>query len=293
MMSKPRGGYDLGVWSEIEGGDWEACVISSYLEGLVYGGVTSFPLGVYTQAEREALELIPDEPQDYNTTDGRALARYGVQLRKLSTGSLADAVTRVGVGLVLAGYGDLFIPSGATIHSVFYLPTSPTAGLLYDPLAAGPNDAREVRDNEFGITEATDMQLKGTNPRPLAEGSLVTITAGGYLVADPTAMPYTNLATLNQGAPLNVDWQVTANEILGVREWYGAWVFTDPPQFGYASLGLCGPLESTIEPPEPEPEPPPPILAGATLAGVGALLAGLGVLLAGVAALILGAMPAA
>lgn len=159
------------VWTEREGGDWEACVISSYLIGLVYGGLAVFPLGIYSQAEREALEKVADEPQDYYTTDAVAQARYGIQLRKLSTGSIPDAVTRVGVGLVLAGYGALLIPTTAPIHSVFYLPVSATAGLVFDPLAvnqsagvsiaasqivawskgAGPNDAREVKENEFAM----------------------------------------------------------------------------------------------------------------------------------------------
>lgn len=165
------------VWSEQEAGDWEACVAASYLTGMVYGGHGAYPLGIYTQAEREALEAVPDEPQDYNTTDAKALSRYGVKLRTLSTGTLESAVARVGVGLVLAGYGAVNIPTSAPIHSVFYLPTTATAGLVYDPLAPnrsagvstpaakilgwakgpGPNDAREVRENELGdeMSEST------------------------------------------------------------------------------------------------------------------------------------------
>lgn len=165
--------FNLGVWSEREGGDWEACVISSYLEALVYGGVISFPLGVYTQAEREALEAVPDEPQDYATTDNASRARYGVKLRPLSVGTVYGAVTRPGVGVLLAGKGGLNIPTTAPFHSVFWVGVGPpggaTSGLVYDPLApnqsagvsttvakivawakgAGTNDAREVRKDEF------------------------------------------------------------------------------------------------------------------------------------------------
>lgn len=219
-MSKPL------VWSERESGDWEACVPASYLIGLVYGGVRNFPLGIYSQAEREALELVPDEPQDYATTDARALARYGVQLRKLSTGSIADAVTRVGIGLVCTGYGGLLIATEASIHSLFYLPTSSTAGLVFDPLApnqsagvaisaaqvvawtagrAGPNQVREVREDEFGdaaMSESTaTVTLYPEGPRTWyvkASGVLVgyhldgstksvELAAGSNALADGTA----------------------------------------------------------------------------------------------------------
>jgi len=171
--------YNLGVWSERELGDWEACVISSYLEGLVYGGVTNFPKGVYTQAERETLEKVPDEPQDYATTDLVAQARYGVHLRKVSVATLAAALARVGVGLVLAGYGSLNIPTSAPIHSVFYVPTSSVSGLVFDPLAPnqsagvatpatkvlawakgpGANDAREVMKDEFAKSAGGNMPV--------------------------------------------------------------------------------------------------------------------------------------
>jgi hypothetical protein len=264
--------HTLAVWTEKESGDWEACVAASYLMGLVYGGVTAFPLGVYTQAEREALELIPDEPQDYATTDAQAQARYGVHLRKLSTGSIADAVTRTGVGLVCTGYGGFLIPTNASIHSLFYLPTSPTAGLVYDPLAnsqsagvpvtaaqvvtwtagrAGPNQVREVRDSEFlPPPEEESMYLKGSNPRPMPPGARTTTTEGNYLIADPTVTPYRALMEIAAGSVIDIDWQVTATEENGVDQWYGAWVGSPvaPPQFGYLSLRICGPVELPAPP---------------------------------------------
>lgn len=217
-MAKPL------VWSEVEAGDWEACVAASYLTGMVYAGWTAFPLGIYTQAEREAIEAVADSPQDYATTDAEALARYGVKLRPLSTGSLESAVSRVGVGLVLAGYGGLLIATNAPIHSVFYLPTSSTAGLLYDPLAAnksagvslpasrilgwakgpGANDAREVREDELGeepMSESTavltlypdgvrEWTAKGGNLTGYALNGatkVVNVNAGSMAHADGTA----------------------------------------------------------------------------------------------------------
>lgn len=259
------------VWSEKESGDWEACVAASYLMGLVYGGVTAYPLGIYTQAEREALELVPDEPQDYATTDGQAQARYGVHLRKLSTGSIESAVARPGIGLVLTGYGGLLIPTEASIHSLFYLPTSPTAGLLYDPLAtnqsagvsiaasrvatwaagrAGPNDAREVRADEFqgeAVSESiAEIVLFPEGPRTWyakASGAMVgyhldgttksvQLAAGSNALAD-------GVATITQNPQKAPNGSGFHRVINGALE-------------GYFILG------SKIDVPAPEPPEPPP-----------------------------------
>jgi hypothetical protein len=200
------------VWTERESGDWEACVITAYLMGLLYGGA---PIpDPYTQAEREALEVAADEPQDFDTTDTRAQARYGVQLRKLSTDTIAYAVTRIGVGLVMAGYGGLLIPTGAPIHAVFYVPATAIAGWLFDPLApdrsapvsiaasrmvawskgAGPNDVREVREDEF-VPDA-DVQVR---PYPTPR---TWLTKGGVLVGrrlDPA--PLVASQTFVAGSP--------------------------------------------------------------------------------------------
>jgi hypothetical protein len=160
------------IWTEQEVGDWEACVICSGLMALMYGGVSSFPLGAYTQAERETLELVADESMNYSQLDQVFPARYGVTLRPLTTGSIADAVTRAGVGLLCAGRAGIGAPlSGGTFtHSIFFVPLGNGTGLLYDPLApdraepvlvynsvivnwakgAGAFDAREVKQWEFG-----------------------------------------------------------------------------------------------------------------------------------------------
>ena len=158
------------VWTEREAGDWEACVVTAYGMGLIHGGV-KMP-APYTQAERERLEKVKDEPQDLNTTDIMSDAVYRVRLRKLSTGAIADAVRRVNVGLVLTGFGSpgtQWTPGFTGAHEVFYVPTSPNSGYLGDPLApdrrafelvasstivgwavgAGPNQAREVKVDEF------------------------------------------------------------------------------------------------------------------------------------------------
>ena len=158
------------VWTEREAGDWEACVVTAYAMGLIHGGV-KMP-APYTQLERERLEKVKDEPQDLATTDLMSDAIYKVHLRKLSTGTISDAVTRVNIGLVLTGKGSpgtQWQPGFTGLHEVFYVPTSAQSGYLGDPLApdrrvfelvaastiigwaagAGPNQAREVKYDEF------------------------------------------------------------------------------------------------------------------------------------------------
>lgn len=260
------------VWSEKESGDWEACVAASYLIGLVYGGLRAFPLGIYTQAEREALELVPDEPQDYATTDAQSLARYGVALRKLSTGSIADAVTRVGVGLVCTGYGGLLIATGASIHSLFYLPTSATAGLVYDPLAnnqsagvpisaaqivtwtagrAGPNQVREVGSDEF--VGDTDVGTTIAVHHAFPEGSRTWYVKSSGNLVGYALDGSTKTAQLSAGSNAQTD--ATADisqEPIKAPNGSGFVHVTNGVLAGYYVLG------SMVDVPAPEPPEPPP-----------------------------------
>lgn len=91
-----------------------------------------------------------------------------------------------------------------------------------------------------------DMKLKGTPlPLPGSAQRMTTVTKDGLvIVADPTAMPYTQLGSLPAGKSVTVDWQVKGNLILGSDLWYGFWSWTTPPQFGYISAGGCEPLTS-------------------------------------------------
>ena len=158
------------TWTEREAGDWEACVVTAYAMGLIHGGVKM--AAPYTQAEREKLEAVKDSPQDLLTTDAMSHQVYGVSLRKVSTTTLAGAVSRPNIGLVLTGRGSpgtQWQPGFVGLHEVFYVPTSANSGYLGDPLATnlrpfeliaaskilgwatgiGSNQAREVRFDEF------------------------------------------------------------------------------------------------------------------------------------------------
>lgn len=153
------------VWTERETGDWEACVAASYAMGLLHGGIKM--AAPYTQGEREKLEKVKDEPQNFLVTDAMSQAVYGHKLRPVTI-PISQAVMRINVGLVLSGKGSPGRQWQAGFtgnHAVFYVPTSSASGYLGDPLA--PNmqlfelitssrivawatpDAREVKLNEF------------------------------------------------------------------------------------------------------------------------------------------------
>jgi hypothetical protein len=42
------------------------------------------------------------------------------------------------------------------------------------------------------------------------------------------------------GMAFTPSWQVTGQQQLGTDQWFGGWVFTSPPVFGYISAGLVG-----------------------------------------------------
>lgn len=172
-------------WSEA--GNWDACVSISALTGLVYGGWTSFPFGIYTLAEGQALEAtVLPRVGDYSTLIPAVQKRYGLTIRALSTGTISDAVTRSGIGLILAGWGSIpgtgwFDANFQQYHSVFVVPKPPGKVLLFDPMlanksagqlinastivgwakGAGVNDAREINEDEFGssVVEGTNEVL--------------------------------------------------------------------------------------------------------------------------------------
>jgi hypothetical protein len=256
----------LEVWTEREGdiagtpqdeGDFEACVATSYAMGLLYGGVI-MP-APYTQPERERLEVVANEPQDLAASDEKALEVHGHRLRGPSvTSSKLAFLARPGLGFCLTGVGSpVGAQAGTFTHEVFAVAQSTGNALVYDPLlpaksgpkpvslpalaawmkGVGPNQVREVKLDE--LTGAEDMKLKGTNPRPI-HNRTTTLKLGGVLVADPTTMPFASIHTMPAGMAFTPSWQVTGQQQLGTDQWFGGWVFTSPPVFGYISAGLVG-----------------------------------------------------
>jgi hypothetical protein len=74
------------------------CTYSSGLMGLIWGNFTAFPLGIYTVAEREALERSDDQPNETGASlDDLILAvqrRYGLALVKSRPDLLAPLLER-------------------------------------------------------------------------------------------------------------------------------------------------------------------------------------------------------
>lgn len=116
------------------------CYVAAPLMCLVYGGKTSYPLGIYTPQEREALERADARPdEEGGTPDDADLGiknRYGLVMHKVSETSLA-AAWQLGRAFSVGGRLSNF-PSGNRLrryaptytggHRVCVIPTSVASG---------------------------------------------------------------------------------------------------------------------------------------------------------------------
>lgn len=175
----------ISVWSErLPTPGWDQCTESAYLMALLYGGFRDFPLGAYSNEERNALDnATPPDPATGGSTfdllDKGAAKRYGVTLHRIPAGDKAGLRAQLSIphqALAIAGSLGHF-PAGHRLrrwqpsytggHAIC-LVTLPDDMLLWlDPLApmrtepdrvpigAGmtfawyPSDARITRDLAF------------------------------------------------------------------------------------------------------------------------------------------------
>jgi hypothetical protein len=200
------------VWSErndVVAGEHD-CAYSSILMCLVYGGKTTYPLGEYTAAEREALERSDDRPDEQGASsddiDTAISRRYGLAAH---TPADLDALLRVRGTAVSVGGLLSNLPAGNTLrryapdytggHRVCVLPRGDGTVRWLDPLAPmnyGGDiaaistvllfskgrtsiDARYVNQDEYinaqagtggGIT--LDMGLRLRVPSPAVAGTI-------------------------------------------------------------------------------------------------------------------------
>jgi hypothetical protein len=153
------------VWSEREPGAWTECSEAAYLMALLAGGFDRFPLGAYTDAERDALDAAIGFDREgggnmLTDVDAGSLARYGVRLRPLADGTRAGlrwALEQPDRALVVTG---TFrgLPAGHVLrrwqpgfiggHAWTVLPDGAGAVLWLDPLAPDdhPGDKATVDD---------------------------------------------------------------------------------------------------------------------------------------------------
>lgn len=208
------------VWSErgeLHDTSWNDCTYSSGLMALIYGGFTKFPLGIYTDVEREALERSDDQAdevganQDDLTTAVRR--RYGLTLhRPSSTETIRVLLSRPGTALTVAGsFGNLspanslrrWSPSFVGGHCVCVVVDD--AGLIHwlDPLASmgfvgdltsaanvaayaygGPSNIRYVRKDEYITPAPTGETMKTYGVPPVPQ--VVDVPVGTKLYVDDT-----------------------------------------------------------------------------------------------------------
>lgn len=186
----------MKVWSEREPGAWTECAEAAYLMALAYAGFDGFPLGAYTDAERDALDVAIgfDRAGGGNMladVDAGALARYGVRLRPLGDGTRAGlrwALAQPGRALVVTG---TFrgLPAGHRLrrwqpgfvggHAWTVVPVTGSAVLWLDPLAPmghagdaatvdevmacawtpGSDFGREATEGEFSAARTRERRL--------------------------------------------------------------------------------------------------------------------------------------
>jgi hypothetical protein len=98
------------VWSERPEPNASAlkdCAYSAGLTALVYGDKVSYPLGIYTVAEREALERSDDQPNETGASlDDLIVAikrRYGITLTKNGPATLSAWLDKDDIALVVTG----------------------------------------------------------------------------------------------------------------------------------------------------------------------------------------------
>jgi hypothetical protein len=110
------------VWSERpepNASGLKDCTYSAGLSALIYGGHTAFPLGIYTVAEREALERSDAQPNETGASLSDLIvavkARYHLTLTQNAANTLPVHLARTNVALVVQGKMGNF-PVGSDIR---------------------------------------------------------------------------------------------------------------------------------------------------------------------------------
>lgn len=261
------------VWSERDDvvPGWHDCTQSSALMALVYAGHTDFPLGIYTAAEREALEDADDRPDETGALltdiDLAVQRRYHRTFHTLpddSAATFASFLSKRGYAFVVQGtYKNL--PDGHTLrrwqpgyeggHAVCVLTLGNNEILWLDPMATnkyagdrtdaatvlqfawdGAQYSRYLEENEF--EEALNVDIKGKWLGRI--NNRATRTA---VVANIRSRPRNDapiLMTVTVDTRFIPDVKVEGDKVGDAADaevWYGGWIKDgDPVQwvFGYA-----------------------------------------------------------
>lgn len=140
------------VWSERPEPDGDAlrdCTYSAGLQALVFGGKRTYKLGIYTAAEREALERSDNQPDETGASlDDLIVAvktRYGIQWAKSAVELLDQHHARTDLAFVIQGRnGNLaaghrlrrWDPDFTGAHAVTIIPSADGQRVTWlDPLA--------------------------------------------------------------------------------------------------------------------------------------------------------------
>lgn len=214
-MPNPR------VWSELKDGPHlNDCTYCANLMVLVAAGKTAFPLGIYTEAERDKLETFDTNPDDiganHGFTDAAILARYGVKMHRLfglTPTKMREELSRAGRAYAIAGEcnkrpKNIGLPACGGPHDVCIVPQGDGTVLWLDPMdpmrhagrtatvddvlnyaffPTGGNDARYLKIGELEETVDARRHI------PVA---VCKVASGGTVYADP-----------QRGAVLRANWE--------------------------------------------------------------------------------------
>jgi hypothetical protein len=233
------------VWSEREYPSYRDCVQSAGLMALVYAGWIHFPLGRYSNPEREALERAsplhtPESATTMAALEDEIRRRYGLPLGTLHSNieSLEKLLTRNGSGLVMFGInGNLPVSDPwrrwdtqfTGMHAVFIrCSEKPGYSRVFDPEAPMEYPGDLVANTKIltWSQHAGDVRVIGTDE--LADrfiGFRLSVTPGTYTLYhvkrdaahtlyDPKSVTFgTSGAPVWHGIPGH--WETAKGELLG------------------------------------------------------------------------------
>jgi hypothetical protein len=209
------------VWSELKDGPHlNDCTYCANLMVLVAAGRTSFPLGIYTEAERDQLETFDTNPDDvganHGFTDTAIRARYGVtmhRLLKLTKDKMRAEPSKPGRAYAVAGRcedrpKDIGLPHCGGPHDVCIVPQPDGSVLWLDPMDRMRSKGRtatvdEVLNYAFfppGGNDARYLEIgeleEMVDPRRHIPIAVCAVASGGTVYADP-----------QRGALLRAQWE--------------------------------------------------------------------------------------
>lgn len=179
---------------------------------VVFGGFTAFPLGIYTVAEREALERSDSQPDEVGASEfditEAVRNRYKLALR-VPTASLGTSLNTAGIAMTVGGSNGRF-PAGhflrrwdpgfAGLHEVCVIPLGGGRSLWLDPLAPW-RYAGDIVNN----TTVLSWAFGGTSYRYVKQDEFLEVSVKIEFKLEKWNLDATSTRIVTIGAPYKSD----------------------------------------------------------------------------------------